>query len=567
MDRAPPAFRRQLPALLPALAGLLLFLLTAIMGYSSLQEVVEATDARKQARMTLMQALEVLSLAKDIETGQRGYIISGDPAYLEPYEDARRQLFARFGELRTSLLKVGGHAAWLTEAERLLTRRLALADNLVATRRDQGLEAARVSLMGGAGKAAMDALRAHVGQLRLDQNARMRNLDARVEELRTKARRLGFLLIGLGGGLQVLAYLLLLREQGRRLRAERALTESAETLARLRGAELASVFEALPDLFFRLSPDGVILDYRARHDDLYIPPEQFLGRRMQDVLPAEVGALFASRLAMQRTRPHLETFEYRLAVPSGERHYEARLNALPGLNDIVVVVRDISNRVEADRALLQARDDLRAFAVRLDHDIESERRRLAREVHDQIGQIFTALKINLLTLPAGASVDTGARASLEGLLDEGIQVARRISAELRPPMLDDLGLGPALEHHAKKLGEKAGFASSVNIDADDRLTPEQSNQLFRIAQEALTNVVRHAAAERVRIEGRREGAAYVLQIEDNGRGLAADAAAGLGQLGMRERAELMGARLELAAAQPHGLRLEVRLPLADTDKT
>lgn len=672
--------------LLLGLVGLLLFVLAAGYGLHALQEVVDYTDARKQTRQVLLGGREVLSLLKDVETGQRGFLLTGEPAYLAPYDQARSQLPAELASLRKGVTdNIGAHR--MDTLDRHIARRLEIAAQILDLRRSRGAEPARQALLVGAGKTSMDKVRAEFARLDAEIGQRLLMLDENVRTTQARARIAGMLLASLGGVLLASAYALLLREQGRRVRAERELGEAAVSEARAREqaeaqrhvvdileslvdgfvaldrnwrytyvnaqagrmfcrdpasligkhiwsefpegedqpfaqayrrvmatlaaeaieehytpwdrwfenriyptkdgiaiyfheitdrkraeaeahqrrAELESVFEALPDLFFRLAPDGTILDYRARRDELYIPPEHFLGHRMQEVLPPEAGALFSARLEEQRRRSGPATFEYPLPMPGGERHYEARLNRLPDLDDLIVVVRDVTERVLADRDLRDARDNLRAFATKLDRDIESERRRLAREVHDQLGQIFTALKLQLMACPPGAPLDTAKSAQFDTLLDEGIKVARRISADLRPPMLDDLGLGPALAHYGRLLGTQAGCDVAVDIQRDDRLGPECVNQLFRVAQEALTNVARHAGATRVRINGAVEDGHYLLTVDDDGRGLQPGRENGLGMLGMRERAALIGAQLETRVSPLGGMRLALRLPLIERE--
>lgn len=560
MNRWSETFAARFWPLLPGLLGLALFLLAAAHGQQILREVVEATEARKHARTSLMQANAVLSLLKDVETSQRGFLLSGDPAYLLPYDEALARLPGLLEELRAGAsLDVGGDA--LGEIPRHIRLRLDIAADLVARRRETNFADAYWRTRLDQGKAAMDRVRADFTRLEARLAARLQALDDQVGDAQRRATRTGTVLILLAGSLLALAYLLLLREQRSRVRAEQALTAAAAQRAEQRGAELSSVFEALPDLFFRLAPDGVILDYRARHDDLYVAPEHFLGRRMQDVLAPETGRLFRDKLEELQWRRELVVFEYPLDMPDGRHHYEARLNRLPGTKEFILVVRDVSARVKADGELRQARDDLRSFAGRLDRDIEDERRRLAREVHDQIGQIFTALKLQVRACKTDAPLGTDKSAELDALLDEGIRVARRISADLRPPLLDDLGLGPALEHEARKLAQRAGLESQTRIDADPRLTPEQSNQLFRIAQEALANIARHAEARRLRIRGEAGAAEYCLAIEDDGCGWGPAPEAGLGLLGLRERAALAGAETRLETSEMGGARVWVRLPL------
>lgn len=250
--------------------------------------------------------------------------------------------------------------------------------------------------------------------------------------------------------------------------------------------------------------------------------------------------------------------------------------------------REQQRRVEAELALLhanaelearvrlrtqdlqQARSELARFAADLDRHIEAERGRLAREVHDQLGQVFTSLKLGLGRSLTDAQAAAKQSARNLQLLDQGIATARRIAAELRPPLLDDFGLAAALAQHARQFSDTSGLSCEVQIEHADRLTRQQALQLFRITQEALTNVARHAQAQHVWIEGNSIGDHYLLAIEDDGRGLvrspegprSVPAVAGsMGLLNMRERAALAGGRLGLEQGRNGGLRIEVRLPL------
>ena len=207
--------------------------------------------------------------------------------------------------------------------------------------------------------------------------------------------------------------------------------------------------------------------------------------------------------------------------------------------------------------LEQSRQELRALAMRLDESIEAERRRLARDVHDQLGQTLTALKLYLHRRLA----DNPELRPYDQLVDEAIATGRRIAADLRPPLLDDLGLAAALG----QLARQGQLEANVRVEADDILTPRQAEQLFRIAQEAVTNVLRHARATHIWIEGGAGGEQYLLAVEDDGVGFDPGAVrrGALGLVGMRERARLAGGECRWVMPRRGGTRVEIRLPLAE----
>nr|WP_297355829.1 CHASE3 domain-containing protein [uncultured Caldimonas sp.] len=234
---------------------------------------------------------------------------------------------------------------------------------------------------------------------------------------------------------------------------------------------------------------------------------------------------------------------------------EARLQAMNG---------DLEAAVDArTREALQARDELAEFVSELDQSIEAERRRIAREVHDQCGQIVAAMQmlVERLRGMSDPKQRAGAYNQLLQLLAEATATARRIAAELRPPLLDDLGFSAAVEHHAQTLSQQSGLAIVVDVTDDERLTPLQTNQLFRILQEALVNVYRHARASRIAIEAGAQDDAYRLCITDDGIGPGEPRPGASGLRNMRERASLAGGVLEFGQSREGGAQVVVRLPL------
>jgi signal transduction histidine kinase len=221
----------------------------------------------------------------------------------------------------------------------------------------------------------------------------------------------------------------------------------------------------------------------------------------------------------------------------------------------------VAERTEEVR---HARDRIRSFAIQLDQSIETERRRLAREVHDQFGQIATGTKLVVQQMARDhpdlprPTVDR-----LTGLIDEAITMARRISSELRPPLLDDLGFAAAVSYQSQRLSASLPMMELVTrIDDDDRLTPNQANQLFRILQEAATNTVRHAQATKLSAIGEVDDGHYVLRVVDDGIGPQSIRPDASGVRNMRERAALVGGSFHFGPAEPRGTEIVVRVPLA-----
>jgi signal transduction histidine kinase len=210
------------------------------------------------------------------------------------------------------------------------------------------------------------------------------------------------------------------------------------------------------------------------------------------------------------------------------------------------------------------------LAARLQTVREEERTRLAREIHDEIGQALTAIKIDLSAWArqrAGDTADPADRArTMLTLVDETIQLVRRIATELRPGILDDLGLVAAIEWAAKEFQQRTGIACHASLpDSDITLDVERATAFFRIFQETLTNVARHAAAREVNVRLAWEDGALHLVVHDDGVGITDEQLAGtrsLGIVGMRERALLLGGEFTIDGRPDAGTTVSVRIPEA-----
>jgi PAS domain S-box-containing protein len=273
---------------------------------------------------------------------------------------------------------------------------------------------------------------------------------------------------------------------------------------------------------------------------------------------------------------HLEN---EIKTRSGERRLVKWTNTtLRGLNGNVIGLAalgdDITERKQAEQLLKVSSDQLRALSERLRRAKEEEGIRIARELHDELGSALTSLKWSLLGLDKaypGSNNSEGhsdTRVRIEemvGLVDATVNTVRRISSELRPGVLDDLGLVSAIEWHAQQLQEQTGMVCQLESHADSvELDRDQATVVFRIFQEAMTNILRHAQATKTNILIEEEDGDFVLEITDNGRGITESEKLGirsLGLLGMRERANSIGARIVISGIPGKGTRLIVRLPL------
>ena len=229
-------------------------------------------------------------------------------------------------------------------------------------------------------------------------------------------------------------------------------------------------------------------------------------------------------------------------------------------------------RKQSEEKLRHSHERLLALSGRIQSIQEEERTTVAREIHDQLGQALTALKMETTWLHKRISEgfaskkDLTARLeSMARLVDSTIDQVRRISAKLRPGVLDELGLTAAMQWQAEDFQKRAGVLCTVRSDLGDaRLGRDASTAVFRVFQECLTNVARHAGARWVRAILRRVGQQLVLEVHDDGRGISpteAASPASLGLLGMSERSRLVGGEFEISARAGGGTTVRVTVPL------
>ena len=231
--------------------------------------------------------------------------------------------------------------------------------------------------------------------------------------------------------------------------------------------------------------------------------------------------------------------------------------------------RDVTERQRAENGLRESREQLRALAAHLESVREEERTRIAREIHDELGQMLTGLKCDLVWFGSRMSkksvVLQERLTAMLSLTDTTIAAVRRIASALRPRLLDELGLVAAVEWLTQELRSRTGIVCDLDLDVTDvDLDPTVSTAVFRILQEALTNVVRHANASTVTISLQMDGDALSVITEDNGRGITESQLAGrqsLGLLGMRERALVLGGWVRVTRGAGGGTTVYARIPL------
>ncbi len=224
-----------------------------------------------------------------------------------------------------------------------------------------------------------------------------------------------------------------------------------------------------------------------------------------------------------------------------------------------------ARRISAEQKLKSALKKNRTLSEKLEGVREEERKHLARNLHDDLGQFLTGVKLELTSLAKNQKALLEKSQALMALSDSTIESVQRLSSELRPGLLDESGLAGAIEWQAQDFGKRTGIECAIHCSADDTaLDKHQATAVFRIFQETLTNIARHAHATELAVELKEEGGRLVLQVKDNGAGISEDqinSPKSLGIIGMRERAELLGGKIEIRSAPNQGATVTLRVPI------
>jgi signal transduction histidine kinase len=237
-------------------------------------------------------------------------------------------------------------------------------------------------------------------------------------------------------------------------------------------------------------------------------------------------------------------------------------------NRTKIAIREIAEHKRIEESLRSSQEELREFAARIDAVREEERARIAREIHDELGQALTIFKMDLAWLQSKTNLKNSGGKKLKSMIvdvDQTIERVRNIVSDLRPSILDDLGLTAAVEWQLSQFQERTGIRSTFESGREDFSLPQDiAAALFRVVQEALTNVVRHAEASQVRVAMKAARGILRIQIKDDGKGVTRQQLnnrRSFGIIGMRERVRRIGGEVNISSGPGRGTRLEIVVPL------
>jgi len=498
-----------------------------------------------QETLTTLEA--VLSTVTEAETAERGYLITDNAAYLEPYERAMARAWKtldQLGQLTTDDVAQRGKVSALRHR---VGDRFDELGRAIAARQSGGFDAARQSVSTNHGRQLMNDMRKLVGEMQTQEHEAhsMRSAESRESARMTTVTDLVGSLSGIG--LVGLAFYLFRRDLANRQRAEDATRR------------LAAIVQSSEDAIVSKSLEGVIVSWNSAAQRLYgYTAKEAIGQPITMLCPNERVDEVWEHLEVVRRDRHLEHFETTRVRKDGRR-IDVSLSISPikdAMGKVIgasAIARDVTEQKTLQREVLE-------IAAR-------EQRRIGQDLHDGTGQELTGLAMlaqRLFGLLSRQSLPEAQAASkiVDGL-EQALQNVRSLSRGLVPVEVDAEGLMAALAELTSRTGELHGIECSFRCDEPVSIAENQTaTHLYRMTQEALTNAVKHGRACQIDVNLESDGDLVTLKIVDDGIGIGASAeeSAGTGLRIMRYRAELIRAKLSIEDVEPHGTQVTCTLP-------
>ena len=354
---------------------------------------------------------------------------------------------------------------------------------------------------------------------------------------------------------------------------QRLVNEQSKELA-ISGQRNNAILQALPDMLFIIRKDGVFLyHHNPTKMETISSPDFFLNKNVTEIMPPllakEVLANIKSCTENNKTILH----NYHLEGPDGNRSFEARYAKI-NANEILSVVRETTWQKKAEEDILIMNEELRRLSEYLQNVREEERASLSRELHDELGQQLTAISLDLHWIKKSSNTpDKKIIHKIDdaiALVQESSATVKRINTELRPSILDDLGLFAALEWQVKDFTQRYDIKTFFNCESEHYIiSPSRSIAIFRIIQESLNNIAKHARATSINIHCFEESSNLKIVISDNGTGFYEKDISNkisFGLLGMKERANMLNGHVHIRSSPGEGTRVELCLPLEHLDE-
>ena len=552
-----------------SMVGLGMLLVIAFAAGFTLRQVRESDDWVDHTRDVISNNQQLFSDLMDAESAERGYIITGDQSFLEPYKGAADDIPRTLTRLTQLTADNPPQQQRLQNLGTLIAQRTAVLAEAVRQRSETGFDAAEAVVIAGKGRSAMGQIRETSREIEADESRLLQQrLQARQARLRS-----GFIAT-LAASVLALVVLILAPLDVRRAVRQRNAAEQ-EKLAS--DSTVRALFEAAAQGIFMVDRSGrIVLANPAAERMLGYAPSELVGQSIELLVPEQLrGGHVAHRdsyfgnpqnrpmglgLDLQARKKDGTTFDAEISLS----YFQSAEGTLA-----VAFVSDISKRKVDEQAIRRQREDLRNLAGRLMTAQDDERRRIARDLHDDLSQKLAYLAMDIGKLVSRENSNQQLQPDLRLMQRRAADAAesvRRISHQLHPSILDDIGLEAALEQYCEEFGERSGIRTYFSArDVPDSLPRGVASSIYHIFQESLRNVSKHSEAKEAYVTLECEGNVLHLTVRDEGIGLSPNqpqSGASIGIVGMKERAHLVNGTVEIDSKSGEGTEVNVVVPLS-----
>ncbi len=547
--------------------GLGMLLVICLIGSLTLRQVNESDFWVDHTRVVITTNRQVLSDVKDAQGAERGYIITGEEAYLEPYNVAAEDIPRTLAQLRQMTSDNPAQHEQIARLQELVNQRLEVLHEGVEQRRASGFEAAQAIVVAGKGREVMEQIR-DVGQQIESEEYRL--LQQRVQTRQSHLKS-GFAAT-LAAALMALVVFVIAP-----LDVRRAVRQRDAALRRREESELTvrTLFQTAAQGIFMVDQKGEIVSANpAAVRMLGYSEGELVGQPVDVLVPESMRGGHSEHRSRYfgnpQNRPMGVGLDLRAQRKDGSLFdAEISLSYVSSARGVLAVafVSDISRRKADEQAIRRQGEDLRRLAGRLMTAQDEERRRIARDLHDDLSQKLAYLAMDIGKF-AGKALSPAVVEGLRPLQRRAVEAAesvRHISHQLHPSILDDIGLSAALEQYCEEFQKRSGITTHFSAtDVPDSLPKDVAGSVYQIFQESLRNVSKHSKADEVFVTIAFTEDVLHMSVRDEGVGLPAQrlkSEAGIGIVGMKERAHLVNGKISIESRVGEGTEISVSVPV------